>query len=99
MLDILAITIPTFSIIGLGCLARISGLIGREPLLGIGTFVLYFALLFACAPMISVYPLFGQRFGLGDITAATLIVSTLASFVTISLVLWLIRHGGLFVTP
>lgn len=56
------------------------------------------ALLFACAPMISVYPLFGQRFGLGDISAATLMVSTLASFVTISLVLWLTRHVGLFVT-
>ncbi|MBB3139653.1 AEC family transporter [Halomonas organivorans] len=57
------------------------------------------ALLFACAPMISVYPLFGQRFGLGDVSAAALMVSTLASFLTISLTLWLIRHGGLFVTP
>ncbi|SEN11343.1 AEC family transporter [Halomonas caseinilytica] len=54
------------------------------------------ALLFACAPMISVYPIFGQRFGLSDITAAALMVSTLGSFVTISLVLWLMRHSGLF---
>ncbi|PSJ21158.1 permease [Halomonas sp. ND22Bw] len=50
------------------------------------------ALLFACAPMISVYPLLGRRFGLDDIAAATLMVSTLTSFVTISLMLWLIRH-------
>ncbi|MDN3554553.1 hypothetical protein [Halomonas maura] len=57
------------------------------------------ALLFACAPMNSVYPLFGQRFGLGDITAATLMVGTLAAFLTIGLVLWLIHHAGVFVTP
>ncbi|RAH37617.1 hypothetical protein C9J49_010165 [Halomonas sp. SL1] len=41
---------------------------------------------------ISVYPLLGRRFGLDDIAAATLMVSTLTSFVTISLMLWLIRH-------
>ncbi|MFG6176833.1 AEC family transporter [Halomonas sp. THAF12] len=79
-----------------------------HPLLVFGVFLLLpdvdpllitGALLFACAPMISVYPLFGQRFGLGDISAAALMVSTLASFLTISLTLWLIRHGGLFVTP
>ncbi|GEK73086.1 MULTISPECIES: AEC family transporter [Halomonas] len=54
------------------------------------------ALLFSCAPMISVYPLFGQRFGLGEIAAATLMVSTLVAFMTISLVLWLIHHIDLF---
>lgn len=50
------------------------------------------ALLFACAPMISVYPLFGQQFGQGDASAAALMISTLASFVTISLVIWLLTR-------
>jgi hypothetical protein len=53
------------------------------------------ALLFACAPMISVYPLFGKQYGQGDISAAGLMVSTLASFVTISLMIWLLTHYGL----
>nr|WP_282103454.1 AEC family transporter [Halomonas getboli] len=76
-----------------------------HPLLVLGAFLLLpgidplriaGALLFASAPMVSVYPLLGQRFGLDDIAAATLMVSTLASFVTISLVLWLIQHIDLF---
>ncbi|WP_328716672.1 AEC family transporter [Halomonas elongata] len=54
------------------------------------------ALLFASAPMISVYPLFGQRYGLDGVTTAALMVCTLSYFVTISLVLWLMRHSGLF---
>nr|WP_163501746.1 AEC family transporter [Halomonas socia] len=53
------------------------------------------ALLFACAPMISVYPLFGQRYGVGDITAAAMMVTTLASFVTLSLAIWLLSLAGL----
>ncbi|PXX95118.1 AEC family transporter [Halomonas sp. LBP4] len=53
------------------------------------------ALLFACAPMISVFPLFGQRYGLGGVSAAALMVGTLASFVTISLVIGLMTHYGL----
>ncbi|TDR51116.1 hypothetical protein DFP85_11932 [Halomonas ventosae] len=53
------------------------------------------AMLFACAPMISVYPLFGKQYGQGDTSAAGLMVSTLASFVTISLVIWLLTQFGL----
>ena len=53
------------------------------------------ALLFACAPMISVYPLFGKQYGQVDVSAAGLMVSTLASFVTISLMIWLLTHLGL----
>ena len=53
------------------------------------------AKLFACAPMISVYPLFGKQYGQGDTSAAGLMVSTLASFVTISLVIWLLTQFGL----
>lgn len=60
-----------------------------DPLLVAG------ALLFACAPMISVYPLFGQQYGQGDASAAALMVSTLGSFVTISLVIWLLTRFAL----
>ncbi|MDX1466729.1 MAG: AEC family transporter [Halomonas sp.] len=52
-------------------------------------------MLFACAPMISVYPLFGKQYGQGDTSAAGLMVSTLASFVTISLVIWLLTRFDL----
>ncbi|GGX99567.1 transporter [Litchfieldella qijiaojingensis] len=54
-------------------------------------------ILFASAPMISVYPIFGQRYGLGEITAATLMVTTLAAFLTISLMIWLLQTSSLFV--
>ncbi|MDW7745576.1 AEC family transporter [Halomonas sp.] len=53
------------------------------------------ALLFACAPMISVFPLFGQRYGLGGVSAAALMVGTLGSFITISLLIWLMTRVGL----
>lgn len=49
------------------------------------------ALLFACAPMISVYPLLGQRYGMADISAAALMAATIAAFVTLSVSIWLIK--------
>jgi len=57
------------------------------------------ALLFACSPMISVYPLFGQRYGMQTISAASLMVATLSYFLSISVAIWLISHNGLFATP
>lgn len=62
----------------------------RDPLLLSG------ALLFACAPMISVYPLLGQRYGMQTIGAAALMVATLGSFLSISLAIWLLNHSSLF---
>lgn len=53
------------------------------------------ALLFACAPMISIYPLLGQRYGMAGVGAAALMVGTLAAFVTLSLGIWLMRLYGL----
>ncbi|WP_043528358.1 AEC family transporter [Litchfieldella xinjiangensis] len=52
--------------------------------------------LFACAPMLSVYPIFGQRYNLGEITAATLMVTTLLSFATMSIAVWALQGSGLF---
>ncbi|WP_342247239.1 AEC family transporter [Pseudomonas sp. OTU5201] len=40
--------------------------------------------LFACSPMMSIYPILGQRFGLEGRCAAALVVCTVLAFVTIS---------------
>lgn len=53
------------------------------------------ALLFAAAPMISIYPLFGQRYHLGDVSAAAMLVATVASFFTLSLLIWLMTLSDL----
>ncbi|MBB3331684.1 hypothetical protein BDK63_002568 [Halomonas campaniensis] len=53
------------------------------------------ALLFACAPMISVYPLLGQRYGLAGVSATALMVATLGAFVTLSLAIGLMKHYDL----
>ncbi|MDY7114737.1 AEC family transporter [Halomonas sp. SSL-5] len=45
------------------------------------------ALLFAAAPMISIYPLFGQRYGLAGVSATAMLVATVASFFTLSLMI------------
>lgn len=44
-------------------------------------------LVFASAPMMSVYPILGQRFGVEGRCAAALVITTLTSFFTISLLL------------
>lgn len=49
------------------------------------------AVLFACVPMFSIYPILGQKYGKEASCAAALVVTTLSSFVTISAVIWLLR--------
>ncbi|QEM82944.1 AEC family transporter [Halomonas binhaiensis] len=53
------------------------------------------ALLFACSPMISVYPLLGRRYGMAEVGAAALMVGTLSAFFTLSAAIWLMHHYGL----
>ncbi|NYT71952.1 AEC family transporter [Halomonas sp. QX-2] len=53
------------------------------------------ALLFAASPMISIYPLFGQRYGVGGMSAAAMLVATISSFFTLSLIIWLMTLSGL----
>jgi predicted permease len=65
---------------------------GADPMLLAG------GLLFACAPMVSIYPLIGQRYGLAVIGAAALMVCTLTAFVTLSLAIWLMQLYGLLPT-
>ena len=50
--------------------------------------------LFACSPMMSIFPILGQRFGLEDRCSATLLVATVLSFFTISLALVFIGAGA-----
>lgn len=47
------------------------------------------AVLFACAPMMSIYPILGQKYGHEGMCAATLLAATLMSFFSISTMLWL----------
>jgi len=49
------------------------------------------AIVFASVPMLSVYPIFGQRYGHGELCTASLMLATLLSFVTVSTLLWLIE--------
>tara|TARA_R110000796_G_scaffold215409_1_gene331393 strand:+ start:4579 stop:5529 length:951 start_codon:yes stop_codon:yes gene_type:complete len=53
------------------------------------------AVLFAASPMISIFPLLGQRYGLGGVSAASMLVGTVASFFSLSLIIWLMSLGGL----
>ncbi|SFI18109.1 AEC family transporter [Modicisalibacter xianhensis] len=54
------------------------------------------ALVFASAPMLSVYPIFGQRYGHPELCTAALMGTTLVSFMTISAILWVIATFDLF---
>lgn len=49
----------------------------------------------AAAPMFSIYPVLAQRHGHEAFCAATLLVTTVASFFSLSLVLWLLTSGWL----
>ncbi len=51
------------------------------------------AVVFACMPMLSIYPLLAQKHGEQAFSAAALLVATLASFATISAWLWLLDAG------
>ncbi len=64
--------------------------LGFYALGGVSTELMVLGIVFASAPMITTYPIFGQRFGLGPVAAATLLVGTAASFVTMTAVLALV---------
>lgn len=52
------------------------------------------AVLMAAAPMLSIYPILGQRYGLASLCSARLVTTTLLSFVTIPLVIAALRWSG-----
>jgi len=47
------------------------------------------AVIYASMPMLSIYPILAQRYHYEGFCAAALLVATLLSFVTVSIVLWL----------
>ncbi|MBV6273625.1 AEC family transporter [Alcaligenaceae bacterium CGII-47] len=51
------------------------------------------ALILACIPMLSVYPILAQKYGQEEWCAAVLLAATVTSFVTISAMLWLVSGG------
>lgn len=51
------------------------------------------ATLNAAMPMATIYPLLGQRYGQEGIASAILVVTTVASFISISALLWLFTSG------
>jgi predicted permease len=48
------------------------------------------AVIFAATPMLSIYPILAQKYGFEDMCAAALLLATVLSFVTISVILWLV---------
>ncbi len=50
------------------------------------------ALLTCAMPMMGIYTILAQRFGHGAISAAAMLVTTVASFFSLSALLWLLRH-------
>lgn len=51
------------------------------------------AVLYASAPMLSIYPVLAMRFELDRLCAAALLIATTLSFITITAWLWLLRAG------
>lgn len=49
------------------------------------------AIIMAAAPMLSIYPILGERYGLRDFCASTLFMTTLVSFISIAVVLLLLE--------
>ena len=48
------------------------------------------AVIFASVPMLSIYPILAQKYGFEGYSAAALMLATVLSFVTISVILWLL---------
>jgi predicted permease len=58
--------------------------------------VLWTAALLTCAmPMFGIYPILTQKHGHDGLSAAALLITTMASFVTLNLLLWQLQKNGL----
>lgn len=62
---------------------------------GVDPVLMVAGLLFASAPMMSVFPILGQRFGLEERCAASLVACTALAFFSISVLLVLLRWQGM----
>jgi malonate transporter and related proteins len=54
--------------------------------------LMFVAVVFASVPMLSIYPVLGQKYGQQGFCAATLLATTIASFFTISALIWTHSH-------
>jgi len=58
--------------------------------------VLRTAVLLTCAmPIMGIYPIFTQKYGHDGLSAAAVLVTTMASFVTLNLLLWVLQNHNL----
>ena len=62
---------------------------GLDPVLLAG------GLLFAAAPMMSIYPIFGARFGMAELSATALLAATVCACVTLTVLILLLERAGL----
>jgi malonate transporter and related proteins len=62
---------------------------GLDPVLLAG------GLLFAAAPMMSIYAIFGARFGMAELSATALLVATVCACVTLTVLILLLERAGL----
>lgn len=82
--DVLQVSIGKLILHPLAVLLLFSWFPVQDPALRIA------GVLFACSPMMSIYPIIGQRFGLAGRCAAALLGATLLSFLTINaFIAWL----------
>jgi predicted permease len=64
---------------------------GLDPVLLAG------GLIFAAAPMMSIYPIFGERFGMAELSATALLAATVCSCATLTVLILLLERLGLIV--
>jgi predicted permease len=88
MRDVLQIVIGKLLIHPLAVITMIMLLPAIDPKLQMS------AVIYACVPMLSIYPIFGQRYHQEDLCAAALMVATTASFFTTTL--WLAAATRIF---
>lgn len=80
--DMAAVAIGKLVLHPLAVLAALWLLPATDPTLMVA------AVVFAAMPMLSIYPVLGQRYGLDGFCAAALLATTILSFFTISTLLW-----------
>ena len=91
VVGLLASAAPAIALFTIGALlagTRIGGLFSRITPILLGNS----AIIMACMPMFAGYPVIGQRYDLGAIWAPALVITTLGSFLTINVFIWLISR-------
>jgi hypothetical protein len=82
--DVALVAVGKLAVHPLAVLALLLVLPPIDPRLGAA------AVAYASMPMLSIYPILAQKYGLQGFCAAALLVTTLASFATISATLWML---------